>query len=78
MFIPLFIAISLAKDLVIFPTVNELWINDLKDIFGSINNPKYELTPIESPFIIVESINLVGMFYLRSYQIGSTNHTMNE
>lgn len=56
MFIPLLIAISIAKDLTIFPLVNELCMYDLKDIFGNINNPNYELTPIDSPFLIVDSI----------------------
>ncbi|CAD8122063.1 unnamed protein product [Paramecium sonneborni] len=68
MLIPLLIAISLARNLTILPTVNELWINDLKDIFGSIDNPSYELTPLDSPFVIVDSINLMGF----------TNHIMNE
>lgn len=61
MLIPLLIAISLARNLTILPTVNELWINDLKDIFGSIDNPSYELTPLDSPFVIVDSINLMGI-----------------
>ncbi|CAD8111526.1 unnamed protein product [Paramecium primaurelia] len=68
MFIPLLITICFAKDLTIYPTVNELCIYDLKDIFGSINNPSYELTPMDSPFIIVDSIQLIG----------ATNHTMND
>lgn len=56
MFIPLFITLSIAKDLTIFPIVNELCNYDLKDIFGNINNPTYELTPMDSSFLIVDSI----------------------
>lgn len=78
MFIPLLIAISFARNLTIFPTVNELCIYDLKDIFGSIDNPSYELTPIDSPFIIVDSINLIGIRELLCYWIGATNHTMSD
>ncbi|CAD8210337.1 unnamed protein product [Paramecium octaurelia] len=68
MFIPLLITLGLARDLTIFPLVNELCIYDLKDIFGSIDNPSYELTPIDSPFNIVDSIQLTG----------ASNHTMSD